>query len=51
MVGEDLRQVGVWPRGLGVDQGTCPPETASILRRIPKIKNNPVEAASGRHAT
>ena len=50
MVGEDLRQVGAWPRGLGVAQGACLPEPASTLRRIAKIKNNPVEAASGRHA-
>ena len=29
VVGKDLRQVGVWPRGLGVAQGACIPEPAS----------------------
>ena len=50
MVGNDLRQVRAWHRGMGVAQGECLPEAASIFRRIPKIKNNTVEADSGRHA-
>ena len=50
VVGKDLGEVGVWPRGLGVAQGACTTKPASTLRRIAKKKNNPVEAGSGIHA-
>ena len=48
-VGKDLRQVGAWPRGLGVAQVACLPEAASTgLFFIFGILLN-IEAVSGGH--